>query len=68
MQHLVDEKLSRPYLCNADALLAVSIVFIKYKMNHLLNDIRAELLHRKSANVATELPNHCIAESVVIKI
>jgi len=35
---------------------------------YLLNDVGAELLNRKRADVANELTNDCIAEPVVVKI
>ena len=38
------------------------------KPSYLLNDIGAELLNRKRADIANELTNDCIAEPVVIQV
>ena len=35
---------------------------------HLLNDVRAELLHGERADVARELPDDGIAEAVVVEV
>lgn len=34
----------------------------------LFDHIGAELLHRQGANIAEELANYCIAESVIVKV
>ena len=53
MQELVDEGLARVRLRDPDALL---------------DNVRAELLYRKSADVAAELPDDTVTEAVVVQV
>lgn len=36
--------------------------------NHLLNNVGAEFLNRKGADIADKLTNNCVAEATVVKI
>jgi hypothetical protein len=46
----------------------VNVHFKSQEQTHLLNDIRAEFLYRKSTNVTSKLANNGIAEAVVVQI
>jgi hypothetical protein len=54
--------------CNANTLGKKSQTKRGKKMgeSYLLNDVGTELLNRKSANVAGELPDHGITEPIIV--
>lgn len=70
VEQLFNEQLARAVLGHTDALQKTleNASRKSHRDHHLLNDVRTEFLHRKRADVASELANNGIAEAVVIQI
>ena len=69
VQKFLNENLTCAMLCNANALCdRVSEGHTICTMTHLLNNVGAEFLNRKSTNIPCELTNNSITKAVVIQI
>lgn len=70
VQEFIDHHLSCIVFRNSDALRIRSVsVFGENKNNlHLLDDVRAEFLNRKSADIPHELADDCITETIVVQV